>query len=132
MKVFNQGQRKFTHHELVFNPGTSTEIPEVHTESVTKLLKEYPNELITDEAANKRTAELATSVTELRSLNAKLNREIAILKDQANGNEDVGSIADLTKKLEAATKAVTDLTLERNTAHQRVRELETQLSGKKK
>jgi predicted transglutaminase-like cysteine proteinase len=130
MKVYNQGQRKFTHHELVFNPGTSTEIPKSHEEAITNLLKSYPNELITDEAANKRTAELANSVTELRSLNAKLNRDIAKLKDAQNGNEDVGTIADLTTKLEAANKTVTDVTLQRNAATDRIRELEKQLSGK--
>lgn len=130
MKVYNQGQRKFTHYELVFTPGSATEIPKAHEEAVAKLLKSYPNELITDEAANKRQAELANSVTELRSLNAKLNRDIAKLKDAQNGNEDPGTIADLTNKLEAANKAVADLTLERNMATQRVRELESQLSGK--
>lgn len=130
MKVHNQGQRKFTHHELVFNPGTSTEIPKQHEEAVAKLLKSYPSELITDEAANKRTAELNASVTELRSINAKLNREIAKLKETQTNNEDVGTIADLTAKLAAANKSIEDITLERNVATQRIRELESQLSGK--
>jgi hypothetical protein len=130
MKVYNQGQRKFTHHELVFNPGTSTEIPKSHEEAVANLLKSYPNELITDEAANKRAAELANSVTELRSINAKLNRDIAKLKDAQNGNEDVGTISDLSNKLTSATALLADAKLQRDAATNRIRELEKQLSGK--
>lgn len=130
MKVYNQGQRKFTHHELVFNPGTSTEIPKSHEEAVTNLLKSYPNELITDEAANKRQAELANSVTELRSINAKLNRDIAKLKDAQTGNEDVGTISDLTNKLAVTTASLADVKLQRDAATNRIRELEKQLSGK--
>lgn len=132
IKVHNQGGRLFTHHELHFKPGKTTEVPSQHVEAVLKLLKDYPSELVTDDQANARAAQLSQNVAELRSLNAQLNREIAILKDASTGNENVGTIDDLTKKLEAAKKTITDLTHERNSATQRIRELETQLSGRKK
>lgn len=132
IKVHNQGGRLFTHHELHFKPGKTTEVPPEHVEAVLKLLKDYPTELVTDDQANLRAAQLTQNIAELRSMNADLNRQLAILKDAANGNEDPGTIANLQAKLKAATDEIASLKHEHASAKTRISQLDAQLSGKKK
>ena len=47
MKVYNQGGRLFTHHELNIPAGQFTTIPDHYVEVIQKLLKDYPTELVT-------------------------------------------------------------------------------------
>lgn len=124
MKVFNKGGRTFQHHELAIRPGVATEIPEKYQEAITKLLKDYSSELITDEQANKAAAELTKSVTELRSINANLTAEIEKLKKEVNGAEVVGDAASIAEELKTAKATIAEREKDLRAAIDRISELE--------
>lgn len=124
MKIYNRGGRLFSHHELRIKADSFTEIPDVHVEAVKKLLKDYPNELITAEDAESSANKLAKTVDEQRARIAELADTNARLVRDGLSAEDRDTTEKLTTDLTVANKTIADLRTEINTAVERCRELE--------
>ncbi len=86
MKVFNQGGRTYTHHELAIRPGVFTPIPEQHQAAVKKLLEKYSHELVSAEDHSARAGRLAQTVTDLQGQVEELKAKLL----EANGTDGEG------------------------------------------
>lgn len=91
MKIFNQGQRSFLAYGVEIIPGRFTDLPDeekfnVHAE---KLLKDYPDELVTDATARAAGNALQRRVSELEEQVKGLMEENRNLVRIANGERDL-------------------------------------------
>lgn len=127
--IYNRGSRLFKHHGIVFVPNRKTPVPEEREESGRKLLADYPDELI--EAGSGPADPGAT-----REIVAAKDREIATLREQ---NEKLRRLAEASATEEDVSNAleenarlagfVESSAKELESAGNRIRELEQQLSG---
>ncbi len=100
-KVFNQGGRLFTHHELDIPPGKFTTVPSKYVEGIKKLIKAYPTELTSAETAHTAHAGSAAQINELTLRAEKAEADVKKLQ---------GMILEDTKELTArAERAETQL-----------------------
>ena len=114
MKVYNQGGRLFTHHEMNIPAGQFTTIPDHYVEGIQKLLKDYPTELVTADDARSVGNNAAATINQLKTENATLTAQVAKLQ-----------------KLLIETPAETAPAVDTAPLHARIYELETALASVK-
>ena len=122
-KVFNQGGRIFSHHELQLLPGRFTEVPAKYADAVRKLLVDYKTELVSADTAQELGRNQAGKVNELTAENASLKKQIEKLQSiLLQDDKDVAARAE---------KAETDLKIaqqEVRLASGRITQLEQMLA----
>jgi hypothetical protein len=114
MKVYNQGGRLFTHHEMNIPAGQFTTIPDHYVEGIQKLLKDYPTELVTADDARSVGNNAAATINQLKTENATLTAQVAKLQ-----------------KLLIETPAETAPAVDTAPLHARIHELETAIASVK-
>lgn len=114
MKVYNQGRRLFTHHELNIPPGQFTTIPEQYVPAIEKLLKDYSTELVTADDARSVGNNAAATINQLKAENATLTAQVAKLQ-----------------KLLIETPTTPTPAFDPSPLHARIHELETALAAVK-
>jgi deoxyribodipyrimidine photolyase len=124
MKVFNKGGRKFVIHEIHINPGVKTEIPDKYSAEAEKLLKNYPDEILTAEDADKRASLREQQVTDLQGQVEELKGKLATV---ATG-DSAEAAAELKAAVIAAEKIAADRTADARAAVDRIHELEQLLA----
>jgi hypothetical protein len=124
-KIFNQGSRLFTYHEVQLPPGKFTTIPEQHIAGAKKLLEKYPTELVSAEVADHNATLLSKTVTELQTRLAEQTTEIERLKVK----ESPEAITALTARAEKAEAAERERSSALNYATDRIAELQRELTA---
>lgn len=104
MKIYNQGGRLFTHYELDIKPGVFTDVPEKYEDGISKLLADYPTELITsDEHSSARKAAAKNLVAQASRIK-ELEGEIENLKARLSS----GDVTEAQQKAMVESKANLD------------------------
>lgn len=109
MKIFNKGARDFLFHGIRISPDKFTEIPEQHAAGAAKLLKDYPNELLSAESAGADVKAAASTIEQLKKENATLKGQVEKLQKLLTSTDATASEAAILSRAEKAEARILEL-----------------------